>query len=89
MDEITPDLYVDATGNFLGYFYNGAKPDDNKAVKISIAPEHGKQIWNKTTKSWGSFVEELPITADQLALQLKTKGLITAQDILNAGTIGK
>ena len=39
-------FYVDALGNLLGGFGDGAMPSDPNAVRVMTAPNHGKDTWD-------------------------------------------
>jgi hypothetical protein len=39
-------FYVDALGNLLGGFGDGAMPSDPNAVRVMTAPNHGNDTWD-------------------------------------------
>ena len=41
-------FYVDAQGNPLGGFGDGALPSDPNAVRVMSTPNHGKDTWDGT-----------------------------------------
>lgn len=76
--------YVDASGNYLGGFDNGATPPAG-SIEVAIPPTDGRQKWNGS--SW-SVLDQDSIDTQDLNAQLaapgsivRALGLVTFQEI--------
>lgn len=61
---------------------NPDPPIEDAVGSTDIAPESGRQIWNKTTKKWGPIPKMPPkvLTTEELYDMLEVEGILKASD---------
>ena len=77
-------FWVDpTTGSILLATSEDGKAPTADAVAITVPAESGKQVWSFVTKSWSSPPPkpELPLTAEELAIQMIKDGTMTQAKI--------
>lgn len=71
--------FVDADGNYIGGFGDGAIPPDG-AIQVEQAPKHGHDKWDHVNKEWGTLAYDKMIKRERKLAKVFDKMLSEEED---------